>query len=208
MKQLNSTKKMVLIAIFAAIQIILACTPLGFIPVGVTRATTVHIPVILGGVLIGPGAGAILGAVFGLTSLVINTINPTITSFVFSPFYSVGEMNGNIWSLVIVMVPRILIGVTAHYSFRAVQKLDKSKILAYITAGLTGSLTNTLLVLGGIYIFFGESYAAVKEIGFDVLFKFIMGIIAVNGVPEAIVAALITVTIGKTLAPILVKDVK
>ncbi|MDF2612371.1 MAG: putative rane protein [Clostridia bacterium] len=208
MKQTYDTKKLVLIAVFAAIEVILACTPLGFIPIGVTRATTVHIPVILGGILIGPGAGAVLGAVFGLTSLVINTINPTVTSFVFSPFYSVGEMSGNIWSLVIVMVPRILIGVTAHYSFKAVMKLDKSKVLAYIIAGLVGSLTNTLMVMGGIYLFFGESYAAAKEIAFDVLFKFIMGIIGVNGVPEAIVAALITVTIGKTISPLLVKNNK
>jgi len=208
MKQLFSTKKLVLIAVFAAIEVILACTPLGFIPVGVTRATTVHIPVILGGILIGPEAGAILGAVFGLTSLVMNTISPTITSFVFSPFYSVGEMNGNIWSLIIVMVPRILIGITAHYSFKAVMKLNKSKVWAYITAGLVGSLTNTLLVMGGIYVFFGQSYAAAKGIDLNLLFKFIMGIIAVNGVPEALVAAFITLTIGKTISPLLTKDIK
>lgn len=200
MQYVNRTKKMVLIAVFAAIQIILALTPLGFIPVGVTRATTVHIPVILGGVLLGPGAGAVLGGVFGLTSLLMNTFNPTITSFVFSPFYAVGEINGNFWSLVIVMVPRILIGITAHYTFRLLVKLDKTKLIAYVMAGIIGSLTNTLLVMSGIYLFFGQTYATVKEISFDALFTFIMGVVAINGIPEAIVAALITAAIGSTFS--------
>ena len=202
------TKRMVLIAIFAAIEVILACTPLGFIPIGVTRATTVHIPVILGSVLLGPAAGALLGGVFGFISLIINTINPTITSFVFSPFYAVGDMQGNGWSLVVVMVPRILIGITSYYGFKAISKYDKSKIFAYVGAGLIGSLTNTVLVMGGIYLFFGQSYAEVKGISYDVLFGFIMGIVGINGVPEAIVSALITVTVGKTIAPVFIRSIK
>ncbi|NMA83662.1 MAG: ECF transporter S component [Epulopiscium sp.] len=202
----NKTKRMVLIALFAAVEIMLALTPLGFIPVGVTRATTVHIPVILGGIILGPGAGALLGGLFGMISVAINTFSPTITSFVFSPFYSVGEFNGNIYSLLIALVPRILIGVTAYYTFQAVKKLDKSSVMAYLGAGLVGSLTNTILVMGGIYIFFGQSYAASKEIAFEALFGFIMGVVGINGIPEAIVAAVITLALGKALAPIVARN--
>ncbi len=202
MKQKQNTRKMVLIAVFAAIELLLAFTPLGFIPVGVTRATTVHIPVIIGGIVLGPAAGAILGGVFGITSIIINTFSPTITSFVFSPFYSIGEYSGNMYSLIIALVPRILIGIVSAYTFQAIAKKDKTKLAAYSIAGLLGSLTNTILVMGGIYLFFGQSYAAAKEIGYETLFRFIMGVVAVNGIPEAIVAALITVAIGKVIRPV------
>ena len=88
----NSTRKLALMALFSALIVLMAFTPfLGYIPLGFTRATIIHIPVILGSLMLGPSKGAILGVVFGLTSLINNTVNPTATSFVFSPFYSLGE---------------------------------------------------------------------------------------------------------------------
>ena len=186
----QQTKRMVLISLFSAIEIVLALTPLGFIPLGFTRATTIHIPVILGAILLGPKAGMILGGVFGITSLLMNTFAPTPTSFVFSPFYS----GGSLWSLVVVLVPRILIGVTAYYTYLLLSKLKrfKGKAIPAFIAGVVGSITNTILVMGGIYVFFGESYALAKEIPFRELFTVIMGIIGINGIPEAISAGIIT----------------
>ena len=73
-------------------------TPLGFIPIGPMKATTMHIPVILAGILLGIKGGAITGLVFGISSVVNATINPTILSFVFTPFYSLGEYHGNFMS--------------------------------------------------------------------------------------------------------------
>ena len=91
MKQNSSALGLVQAALFSALIILLAFTPfLGYIPLGFTRATIIHIPVIIGSILLGPKQGAVLGLVFGLTSLVNNTVNPTATSFVFSPFYELG----------------------------------------------------------------------------------------------------------------------
>ncbi len=194
-----STQYLVQLSLLAAIEIILAFTPLGYIPVGVVRATTIHIPVIIGGIVLGPMAGAILGGLFGLTSIVINTITPTVTSFVFSPFYSVGATQGNGYSLLIALVPRILIGVVAGWVFRFVASFDKSKVGACIAAGLLGSMTNTVLVLGGIYVFFGEGYAAAKNIPLSGLFTALMGIVSFNGVIEAVVAAIITVALAQPI---------
>lgn len=73
----HDTRWMVSVALMAAIVIVLANTPLGMIQLPIIKATTVHIPVILGAILLGPGAGAILGAVFGICSLVSNTMAPT-----------------------------------------------------------------------------------------------------------------------------------
>ena len=84
-----STMSMVQVAIFGAIICIMAFTPfLGYIPLGFTRATIIHIPVIIASLLMGPKKGGVLGFVFGLTSFINNTINPTATSFVFTPSFS------------------------------------------------------------------------------------------------------------------------
>ncbi|MHC1749202.1 MAG: ECF transporter S component [Cellulosilyticaceae bacterium] len=205
MTSLKSTKSMVLLGIFCAIEILLAFTPLGFIPLGFTRATTIHIPVILGAIILGPLSGCLLGLLFGILSIIINTVNPTVTSFVFSPFYSLGEFSGNFYSIIIAIIPRVAIALLAYITFIALKRLKRSNTFAYIGAGIVGSLTNTFLVLLGIYVFFGEHYAAAKNIPFETLFTFIMGIIGINGIPEAIVAAVIVTAIGKSLSPILSK---
>ena len=84
----SQVKGLVQAALFAALIILMAMVPfLGYIPLGFTRATIIHIPVILGALVLGPKKGAFLGLIFGLTSLINNTMNPTVTSFVFSPFY-------------------------------------------------------------------------------------------------------------------------
>ena len=100
MKKMKDTRYMVTLAMMAAIVVLLANTPLGMIQLPVIKATTVHIPVIIGSILLGPGAGAILGGVFGLCSMVSNTQAPTLLSFAFSPFLST---TGLIGALIFVM---------------------------------------------------------------------------------------------------------
>lgn len=188
---------MVQLAMLSAIIFLMAFTPfLGYIPLGFTRATIVHIPVIIGALLLGPKKGAILGAVFGLTSLINNTMNPTPTSFVFSPFYSMGEFHGGFTSLIICFVPRILIGVVAYYVYRFFKKRVKNELFAFAAAGVAGSLVNTFLVMGMIALFFGKAYAKVKG---GVLSTIILSIIGINGVPEAIAAAILVALVGRVL---------
>ena len=87
-KSKRNTKWMVGVALMVAVVVLLANTPLGMIQLPVTKATTIHIPVILGAVVFGPMAGAILGGTFGICSLISNTLTPNLTSFAFSPFMS------------------------------------------------------------------------------------------------------------------------
>lgn len=190
---------LVQLALFAALILLMAFTPfVGYIPLGFTRATIIHVPVIIGSIMLGPVRGGILGFLFGLTSLINNTINPTATSFVFSPFYSLGEVSGNFLSLVICFVPRILVGILPHYIYKWLKKpLGQSPSL--ILAGLGGSLTNTLLVMHMILLFFGRQYAAANEKAYEAIYLFILSIIGINGVPEAIVAAVLTLAICKAL---------
>lgn len=202
MNTLRNTKLIALLGVLLAIELILTFTPLGLIPLGFMNATTLHIPVIIGAIFLGPIGGGILGASFGILSVITNTIRPNITSFVFSPFITISSTSGNFTSLIIAIVPRILIGVVAYYAYQLAGNICKNKVVAYSIAGIVGSLTNTILVMGGIYIFFGQAYAAAKGLTYDALLGVIMGIVGVNGVPEAIVAAIIVATICKILSQI------
>lgn len=204
----GSTQKsrgLVQVALFAAIIVVMASVPfLGYIPLGFMRATIVHIPVIIGSILLGPAKGAVLGGVFGLTSLVVNTTTPNVTSFVFTPFYSVGETQGNFASLIICFVPRILVGVVPFFVYRALKKLlgTTSSVRHTIclgVAGFAGSMTNTLLVMNLIFVFFGNSYGAAKGLAADAVYPFILSVIGMQGVPEALVATVIVALVTRPL---------
>lgn len=200
---MDNTRGLVQVSIFSALIFVLAFTPfIGYIPLGFTRATIVHIPVIMGSLLLGPKKGAVLGGVFGLTSLINNTLTPTITSFVFTPFYSLGEYRGGLGSLVICFLPRILVGVLPYYIYIAMRKLCKSQGVSLgglVLAGFAGSMTNTLLVMNLIFVFFRDAYASVNGIGANAVYGFILGIIGMNGIPEAIIATVITLLTGRVL---------
>lgn len=197
-------REMTQTALLMAVIVLLALVPaIGYIPVGPIRATTIHIPVIIGAILLGPKRGALLGFVFGLTSLAVNTLTPTAASFVFSPFIPVpGTGGGNPLALIIALIPRTLIGVVAGLVFWAFEKHKGPRTLACILAGFAGSMTNTLLVMGGIYLFFGKSYAEINNLTYEALLGFIGGVISLNGVIEALVAAVLATLIARPLFPI------
>ena len=78
-----SVRKLAIIGVLGAISAVLGMTPLGFIPVGPTRATIMHIPVIIGAIMEGPIVGALVGLIFGIFSIFQAVTNPTPISFVF-----------------------------------------------------------------------------------------------------------------------------
>ena len=208
----RGTVRTVQLALLSAIIFVLALTPLGFIPLGPINATTIHIPVILGAIWLGPAAGGFLGGVFGLSSLLINTVRPGPSSFVFSPFYAasigMGGAKNALYSLLICFLPRILIGVAAGWLYRGLSSLcQKSRARQTFASGLcgvVGSFVNTLLVMGGIWLLFGPVYAQqVKNVPYSALGGIIMGVTGLNGTLEALVAGVITALISAPVAAVL-----
>lgn len=195
----KDTRWMAAVAMFAAIVVALATTPLGMIPLVITKATTVHIPVILGAILLGPLAGGILGGVFGICSVISNTMTPALTSFAFSPFLSTTGLPGVLKALWIAVGCRILIGVAAGWLWRALNRGDRSPWWSLPLVGFVGSMVNTILVMGSIYVLFAQQYAAAKEVAREAVFGLIMTTVAVNGIPEALAAAVLVTAIGKAL---------
>ncbi len=198
-----STRKLVQLALLTGIELIFAFTVLGSIPIGPIVATLAHIPVVIAAIYLGYGAGIYMGALFGLCSFIVNSFYmPTLTSFVFTPIYSIGEFGGNFLSLVICFVPRILLGVSATYVYRLVSKFDKKVYIAAGVSGVVSSLLHTVLVLGGIYLFFGDAYATAIGVAYELLFGMIMAVVGTNGIPEALIAAVVAVALAKPMKSI------
>lgn len=125
----------------------LGMTPLGIIPIGPLSATTMHLPVIIGAVLEGPVVGLIIGAIFGGFSLYQAASGGSVLAPLFmNPLVSI--------------LPRLLIGPCAYFVFRGVQKLTKKRALSVGCAAVAGTLTNTVGVMGFIYILYAQQYAA------------------------------------------------
>lgn len=195
----HDTRWMVSVALMAAIVIVLANTPLGMIQLPIIKATTVHIPVILGAILLGPGAGAILGAVFGICSLVSNTMAPTLLSFAFSPFLSTTGIPGALKAIWISVGCRILIGVAAGWLWVLFTKIKLNQFIALPIVGFVGSMVNTVTVMGSIYFLFAQQYAEAKEVALTAVFGLVMGTVTASGIPEAITAAILVLALGKVL---------
>jgi uncharacterized membrane protein len=139
-----STRSIVVAGVLIAISAVLALTGIGYFPVpNVTASATIlQAPPIIGAVVEGPLVGAVVGLVFGIDSFV------KFSSIVLtSPTY----VNGPAWlgwlaAFVIILLPRLLIGPAAWLVYKSLRR--SNEIVALGAAGVVGSLTNTVLVVG------------------------------------------------------------
>lgn len=181
-------RKMAIVGVLGAISAVLGMTPLGFIPVGPTRATIMHIPVIIGAIMEGPVVGALVGLIFGLFSIFQAITNPTPVSVVFlNPIVSV--------------LPRVLIGVVTYYVYNSLKKLGNKKtlgvlyifwigIILYLANGIYGSIKNPesiyvlLMNIGLLILTFIAFYITTiknKSNSLDIIISTIAGTITNTG---------------------------
>ena len=202
MQNRQQLTELVLTGLFAAIIIIMAFTPLGYIPLGFINATIIQIPVIIGAMFCGPKKGALLGFLFGLTSFLKNTLMPsTVSAFVFSPILAANLFGakGALYSTFICFVPRILVGILPYFVYKGMLKFCKLKTLNLAVAGVLGSFVNTVLVMGSILILYKDAYAQAYEMDASAVLAAIGGVISFNGVIEAIVSGIIVSAVGLVL---------
>ena len=199
------TRHMTLLAMLCGVLFVMGMTGIGFIPLPVIKATTMHIPVILGAVLLGPKAGGILGAVFGFCSIWANTTTPGLLSFAFSPFMTTEGLIGAVKSLWIALGCRILFGVIAGWLWILFHKIFKEEYVALSVTAALATICHTLLVMGSIYLLLSQQYAAAKNVAISAVFGLIMGTVTASGIPEAIVAAILVTVIGKALLHLMMR---
>lgn len=120
----------------------------------------------------------------GVISVVTNTVVLLPTSYLFSPFVD----QGNLASLMIAMVPRLLIGITPYYCYKFIHNK-----FGLVLSGLVGSLTNTVFVLSGIFVFFSTVFGGnIKAL--------LATIVSTNAIVEMIISALVAFTLIPTLS--------
>ena len=163
-----------------AITMILAYTPLGIIPLQPVSATITHIPTIIIALLEGPIVGAIIGAAFGIVSLIKALTQPAgiLDPYFINPLVSI--------------LPRVLIGIVAGYSYKGFLNVIKNGTLCAVLASALGSLTNTLGAMGMIYVLYLSDLT--QKLG-TAAGPVIWGIITTYGIVEMLAAAVICTTV-------------
>lgn len=197
----SKTQSLALTAMFGAIIFLFTFTPIGFIQVPfIGSATIMHMPVIIGAIILGPKYGAVLGFMFGLSSFIFaSTMSTTLTAFAFTPLRPVpGTDSGSPWALIIAFVPRILVGVVAPFVYVFVARIlpKRMNAVSLAVSAFVASMTNTVLVVNLLFFLFQEpwSYARTAAGVADpqITYAFITGtMIGVFGVAEAIAAVII-----------------
>ena len=176
-----SLRQMTIVGMLISVTIFMGITRLGLIPLPTgVNITIMHLPVIIGAILEGPIVGALIGFSFGLFSMYQAFTAPGIFSFWF-------------WNPIIAIIPRVLIGITSYYIYKALRERHKKASIGI--AAVSGTLINTIGVLSLAYLFYGEKIAAVLQslnINSSAGYYLAVTIGMVNGIPEAIVSALIS----------------
>ena len=185
-KSSSKTRRLVLIGALGGISIFLGVSGLGLIRLPIFSLTIMHIPVIIGALLEGPVVGIAVGLIFGLFSMYQNITAPGLTSFIF-------------WNPIVALIPRMLIGIVAYYSFKLFKSKIKNTGVCAGIAAVLGTLTNTIGVLGLTYILYLDQYAQAREISREAVAGTLLTVGLTNGIPEAIVSALITIPIVVTM---------
>ncbi|CBH21073.1 conserved membrane protein of unknown function [Acetoanaerobium sticklandii] len=185
-KKSFTVRHMAVTGMLGAISVVLGMTPLGFIPVGPTNATIMHIPVIIGAIVEGPIVGMLVGLIFGIFSLIRSITAPTPISFVF-------------WNPLVSILPRILIGLASYYIYKFFSKATKNEAVSIGITGALGTLVNTLGVLGMVYALYAEKFVSALGLSGQNAFKVISGIGITNGLPEMFVAMLIVTAAVKAI---------
>lgn len=181
-----NVRKIAITGILSALTIALNYTPLGFmlIPGLQVQITLMHIPVIIGAILEGPIVGAFIGLIFGLFSLYTAAITPMPIAFAFlNPLVSV--------------LPRILIGLVACYVYNALNKAFHEKRQG-ISIGIAASLatvTNTIGVLGMIYLLYAQRYIEALGLADKVNPGYVFALALPNAPLELVAAILISIPI-------------
>ncbi len=134
-----TTRDLAVAGVFGALAIVLSFTPLGLIPVPNISgsATSLHLPAIVAGIVGGPVVGGLVGLVLAVSSWIRYS----------STFIALAG-NNILVALLSAFLPRILIGVVAYFVYRPLRRWPG---LAAGLAGLAGTLTNTVGVLGLLY---------------------------------------------------------
>lgn len=194
---MRSTKtiKMAQMAILIAVVLIMAFTPLGYLKTAGLEISLITIPVAIGAMVISPVAGAVLGAVFGITSF--------YQCFGMSPFGAMLLSINPFYTFLVCVPTRILMGYLAGVLFKVFIKADKRNTVCYFVGGFVTAFLNTLFFMATLVLFFWNTdyIQSFNAAGANVLL-FVVAFVGINGVVEWIATTVAGGIVSKAVAKI------
>lgn len=180
------------LALLIALELVMAYTPLGMIPVGPINASLLTIPVAIGAILLGPAAGAIMGAIFGATSFINALQGKSAMGIALMSISPVGYF-------VQAVIGRILCGVCCALIYMGVKKLmPKNRKLCCGIGALSAPLLNTFFYMGFMMLlFFNTEYIQSKAEALGVAnpISLVIAMVGVQGLGEAVTCCVIATAV-------------
>lgn len=192
-KSTAQTRRLTQLAILIALEAVLTFTPLGFIMVPPISITLLHIPVIVGAILMGPSAGGILGLAFGLFSMIkASTAAASPADMAFSPFLSGSPLA----SVVMCILPRVLLGVIAGGLYLLLSRKVKAEAVTMGISAVAATFLHSMMVLGLLSLLFQA--LPLKDV--------IAALIGVNCLLEMLAAAVVTAAVCVPVKKVLARQ--
>jgi uncharacterized membrane protein len=199
MKRNSNVRYLAELALLVALVLIMAYTPLGYLktPWGV-EVTFIVIPVAVGSVVLGPTAGAILGLVFGLTSFA--------QCFGASPLGAILLQTSPVGTFFCCVVNRVLVGWIPGLLYQVLKRFDRTRVAGTALCCFLTPLLNTVLYIVGNWLIFSNTWLGITSATYGYggeggvsLLIFMMGLVAVNGLAEAVSSLILGTAVCKAL---------
>ena len=186
MKTGNRSRRTTLLGLLTAILMVFGMTPLGYLNIGPLAISFNMIPVAIGAAALGPVGGAILGAVFGMTSflqclgiggssamgVILLQINPLL-------------------AFIQRFVPRVMAGFLVGVIYRFARRFCKAGLAGSI-AGFCAAMLNTVLFMTALILFFGNTQYLTDLIAGRNVIVFVCTFVGINAVAEALATTAVT----------------
>lgn len=180
------------LALLVALELVMAYTPLGMIPLGFINASLLTIPVAIGAMLLGPVAGMIMGGIFGATSFINALQGKSQMGVALMTASPAGYF-------VQAVIGRILCGLCCALIYMAAKKLlPKVPKLCCAIGALVCPLLNTFFYMGFMMLlFFRTEYIQEKCAAFGVTnpFALVVAMVGVQGLVEAVTCCVIATAV-------------
>ncbi len=193
-KNKMTTKQLTILGLMIAVLVLMAYTPLGYLNIGPLAITFNMIPVAIAAIACGPLGGAILGAVFGLTSFG-QCIGIGGVSAMGATLFSISPVLAFIQRF----VPRFLDGLLLGFIFKGLRKATKNTTLAGYITGFLAAFLNTLFFMFALVVLFGNTEYVQGLIGGRNIILFICAFVGVNAVCEMVSSTILTGVIAVAL---------
>lgn len=183
------------LAILVAIEMVMKLIGLGSVPVGPLYMSFLTVPIAVGAMVLGPTASAILGGVFGLVSFMDAIKGASVMT---SNLLAVSPVH----TFMLCFGTRVLMGLCVGLLYRGVAKISKKGGVSCFAASLGAPLLNTLFFMGYIVLaFYRTDYVQglVAAKGAANPLMFIVLLVGVQGVIEAVVCSVTGTAIGRGL---------